>query len=1064
MPVSASAAHSTRFSTDFSKPHKPCDLHRLRERIVKVSNTLARLEVDLRQARNEHYTPSPAERLRQVLRLGSGYDPNPKVQHVLAEIHQQTHLAEQLISHYQPLAVAEAIRDNDRRIVQAQKEGTPTDDLLAQEETLKVGLALDTLRHYTDASLPFVSLLEPHSWLGLASTAHRLARLAIGRSADEPSVALNTQAPRPRACTTAAGTSRPTQACKRSPAGEAYTTQRAHADTLIDTLAARMPERGFLPAANQQGAVFALLSQLPRFPAEVSIRLHDARGQLKSVYQKDSATVPLPYTIDLQVHGNGNYSYLDGAQSPQPNQDPLELIVNALPSHCELGKGGDFPGANTPAGRVVTLREQIARFAEDHREALLDDLTDPLDQCRATPRQAEAAQRRFLPFWKAGCGERRTALHDGLALRYPEIPSSRLDEVLNKFTFSDEQRRAYEHTGRIPQALARALDRARRQERAERAIEAIARPRTYDPNADRLVRHLAQSALASMNRNLVIQEPGMHPFVANGTSDSTVVLNHRGNGRYEAVDLRNGGSISSIRDSDSLFQALGATLQPHERLQLGMRWENDIAGTRQWFASRARTLMGCTASGIPPLDAPSTKLRDNDLGQGLRNLQRSRLLDNAQGQNNAFSGVGRFYLDRPCTAFLIDTTDSTSPPNASAFALTNGHCVDVANGRIITNQTLVDGTVEFNLFRDTQPVSVAVDRVEWSSMNGVDLAVLRLKEPLAQLRVKGITPLLLTDTVPADGSDILVVGAPTDLGRPMTVRMAACTQQSANETEAEDGAWVWRHSVVNHCRDVSGGSSGSPILNRNTGEVFAVINSAGEQNQGISLGQLVPCFTGGELVDDPGTCPLFPVFSITVPDLRSPRLRYAKVATLSDGSEQIPRWNFSFGIDTPYYRYKTVAQSCDCESEAGYSAPLPADRPMIHDRMEHRIGVQKLCIVGVDDAAGTLAQGTLRNALTVNRILQPAGPAQPPEVAVRRLTFRGQTGYQATWSLDPVQHREILSKSGPGASTDCADPSGYQAGMVPLRRVSSDMLPYTICNVGVDHAGQQSQPVTTRLP
>lgn len=195
---------------------------------------------------------------------------------------------------------------------------------------------------------------------------------------------------------------------------------------------------------------------------------------------------------------------------------------------------------------------------------------------------------------------------------------------------------------------------------------------------------------------------------------------------------------------------------------------------------------------------------------------------NADGSRDHWNGIGRIKSrgGSSCTATLIDTRSTDSPPDAPAYVVTSGHCISRQNGVIITDRE-VEGSIQFNFFTDSTARSYPLKRINWSSMQGVDLAVVELKPTLKSLIDDGIQPLALASEMPEQDREILWVGAPLtrDTGH---LRMAACVHKTSEVIMEQP--WVWRHTVRNQCRGVDTGASGSPLLTRDNNEVYAVLN------------------------------------------------------------------------------------------------------------------------------------------------------------------------------------------------------------------------------------------------
>lgn len=459
-----------------------------------------------------------------------------------------------------------------------------------------------------------------------------------------------------------------------------------------------------------------------------------------------------------------------------------------------------------------------------------------------------------------------------------------------------------------------------------------------------------------------------------------------------------------------------------------------------------------------------------DFGNGLENGSPSRVLNNQQGLNDHWKAIGRLESEggRACTATLIDTRSADSAAAAPAYVLTSGHCLYRKNYGAILADTPVTGTVTFNYFADSveQQQAYPLKRVSWSSMQGVDLAIVELDASLQSLIVAGIVPIEIAEKTPDAGADILVVGAPLPFDAPY-LRMAACVQQTSGELIEQP--WVWRHTVKNQCQNIEAGSSGSPLLTRDSNQLFAVLNTTtlaataeselpepksgppgASGNFGNPVSYLRRCFVAGELSNNPEVCPLFPVFSVEFPVTGQPP-HYTKIKQDAEGSEIYPHWDVAFLIDKPFYRYKHVQQAIECENPDHFSHSIEAKGARIDAQISPQIGTHMLCILGVDSAQERPSPGLMRNVLTLATELQPAGPASPPEVQISQ---RFGT-YAITWNHDHRQINHQTFKLGPAHATDCSDPAGYR-GVRRKINVPPRLLPVKVCSIAYDHADQPS--------
>lgn len=488
-----------------------------------------------------------------------------------------------------------------------------------------------------------------------------------------------------------------------------------------------------------------------------------------------------------------------------------------------------------------------------------------------------------------------------------------------------------------------------------------------------------------------------------------------------------------------------------------------------------RSLIGaCCLASLAPF---STSAAVADFGDGLTNLSASKVLLNAQGQAQHWSGVGRIRSETgsSCTATLLDTRSSDSPPEAPAYLLTNGHCINKQNGLMITDGEIA-GTIEFNYFTDSAPLSYPLKRISWSSMQGVDVALVEVQPTLQTLIDAGIQPLRLARKMPETGRDILWVGAPLAAGTGH-LRMSACTLQQA--TPILEQPWVWRHTFADQCDGTDTGASGSPIMTRDSQEVFGVLNTstrpsvgdtfdeqavqpplpagypvlAENTNFGSPVTLLNDCFAAGVLITDASRCRLFPTFSVAFAAPPKHPRQYAKISLDNDGAEVLPGWGLHFSMDRPLYRYKKVDEPMQCEDPVGYSATLPAQNAVIDDAIDGRIGINWLCLIGVNSADERPSSGLMRNALTLALQLQPAGPTQAPLMTIEPGRLGG---YVVSWQHDGALIDHYKVKVGPPDSTDCLEENGFRRRAGTSLRIPDRSLPKKICTYAYDINGQRS--------
>jgi hypothetical protein len=323
----------------------------------------------------------------------------------------------------------------------------------------------------------------------------------------------------------------------------------------------------------------------------------------------------------------------------------------------------------------------------------------------------------------------------------------------------------------------------------------------------------------------------------------------------------------------------------------------------------------------------------------------SELLNNANGQSSKFAAVGRFQAGLTCTGSLIDPSGSGAT-DAKAWLLTAGHCISLEPYGVIRNQPST-APVQFNYFIDTagKRVTVRARATGWSTMKGVDVALVELDTTLGDLAAQGITPLHIAATTPSAGGPVFWTGIS---GSPIPpelqyLRLGRCTL--GEKVALLEGSWIWNDDLSNDCPDLYGGASGAPLFDAESGEVVGVIGTstllnfeqgpdydcqvnrpcviraggtemARDTSYASPIRGIALCFDQANVLDvqRPG-CPLDSGFQLTVNSGAN------EVQPLVDGKPA--QWNAALNGAARYYAYKHFpAGAGDCAISSGYSAPV----------------------------------------------------------------------------------------------------------------------------------------------
>lgn len=339
----------------------------------------------------------------------------------------------------------------------------------------------------------------------------------------------------------------------------------------------------------------------------------------------------------------------------------------------------------------------------------------------------------------------------------------------------------------------------------------------------------------------------------------------------------------------------------------------------------------------------------------------SRMLTNAGGENAAYTGIGRFSGPLTCTAFFIRPPQAleTSP----AYVMAAGHCIDTSSAnQVIRDRALTNARVTFNYFRDTQTsqITVPAKAAVYATMKGLDVSVIELNTTFGELAKRGVTPLDLADSV---AREVKVIGAPyaNTPSEEAFLRVATC--ELGPRVDLIEFFWHFFGAYPNTCSDIASGSSGSPVLSRDTGKVVALMNTT-TAGAAIDTGDF-PCFNGqpcevtqGGFVYRRDTNYAVPVSDVNTCFDESGRFSADLASCLLDSGRQLAlsaplravqpksRWNVRVtGEAFPQYRYKVVREGFgDCRDPQGYGALTNAS--LINDELPEIDSRYYLCVLG----------------------------------------------------------------------------------------------------------------------
>ncbi|MHB9508739.1 dermonecrotic toxin domain-containing protein [Pseudomonas amygdali] len=358
---------------------------------------------------------------------------------------------------------------------------------------------------------------------------------------------------------------------------------RERADRIIDQFVERFTEKDFFPEDGED-ALFSLLVQLPDWPADLSIRIHNENDEVLAVFLKGSDESVVQDSIVLTQNVDA-YIVPDNVQVAD-DEPLLRWVFSQLPAGSSVGMGGNFPGSSSDAGRIVTLREQIAGLAKDQRPLLFDALV-AADEGTSKGQLDTRARNPFLPLWVRQQTPLSPAL-SALCALCPEVPAGRLEELLQQMPLTEQEEADFLNNLVLPDAFGEAMNISLDEWSNSLAIDGLSRTRSFNSYTDELARSIVRKLLAAESgRDVLIFDAGASNYAPTDTDDNRIILLHDNYGNYSAKDTGNGEITSFKQGTDSFYLAISSQLKADERSSLGMQFEQDVQGFRDVLTQHA---------------------------------------------------------------------------------------------------------------------------------------------------------------------------------------------------------------------------------------------------------------------------------------------------------------------------------------------------------------------------------------------------------------------------------------------------------------------------------------------
>ncbi len=487
-------------------------------------------------------------------------------------------------------------------------------------------------------------------------------------------------------------------------------------------------------------------------------------------------------------------------------------------------------------------------------------------------------------------------------------------------------------------------------------------------------------------------------------------------------------------------------------------------------ADAPRPEAGADAAPGPQTDAGTD---GGDAGKTDGGTPATGVLQNANGANARYAGIGRSQAGATCTASLLDVGGEDEAP---AYVLTAGHCTGWWDHTDLFEERPPNspGEVIFHFFTDTAEArrAVPVAVASYSSMVGTDVAILRLDATVGALRDIGVEGLPLAPSMPAEGSAIANVGAPTTTFEDPEEHLRRGSCSLGPRTRLVEFEWLWPDTVAHDCPDIRVGSSGSPLLDESEA-IFAIVHTttSGPPHARCHLGR--PCELHEDGIRSPdATSYAIPVaglgacFVSGVLDLESASCSLQRPSGLiaaREGAryvaaepEATARVALSSEAGITHAQAKWgLATSTDCSSQDGWSTAFAiAETPVLEVPLPLTDQLVVACLRG-----GPSSEDIEAPESAIAWLVQVDGT--PPELPLPVSYVTAGDTATFTVVVENPTYARYLHKFGLEASIDCGDLDGYTNVNVRFGRFMVPLTsePMRVCVLALDFAANRSEPM-----